>query len=341
MKTLKKLWALPVFALAIGILAGVESCKNEADNPGGSATPGNNSVTIDVYSFTDFHGVMENSEDTEIADTRKNPGAARFIAVLREMMSKSENSLLLSSGDNYHNWDYDNAGNKNLSNIFKGAPVSDMMRNIGLKYSVIGNHEWDWGEHFAYFSGEGGITYLAANVFLKGTETRPGFCKPYVIETIAGKKIGVVGLTIVNMERFTADFVPPNAGYSDGYDFKDAGPWLKEMVADLKTNQGCDAVIALTHLDPETVNKLVGDNDKGFDAIILGHTHTTSDRLSFGVPTIQPAHYGRGIAKLSFVFDKKGLAEVKRENVTVLDVPGDEVDEKIAAMVAEYRKAKK
>jgi len=319
---MKKFFVLSVFVLAIGILAGVESCNHEPD--GGESK----SVTIDVYSFTDFHGVMDNSEAPE------NPGAARFVAVLKEMMSQSKNSLLLSSGDNYHNWEYDHDGDKNLSNIFKGAPVSDMMKNIGLRYSVIGNHEWDWGEQFAHFSEEGGITYLAANVFLKGTETRPGFCRPYVIETIAGKKIGIVGLTIVNMQQYTADFIPPNADYIDGYEFRDPGPWLNDMVTDLKTNQGCDAVIALTHLDFQTRALLA---DKGFDAIILGHTHMTTNGLTGTVPTIQPAHYGRGISRLSFEFDENGLAEVKRENIRVLDVPGDKVDDEIAAMVESYR----
>jgi 2',3'-cyclic-nucleotide 2'-phosphodiesterase (5'-nucleotidase family) len=322
---MKEHLVLFVCILAIGSLAIVESCNNEPD----IAPDGGERVTIDIYSFTDFHGVMDNLEDAE-----NNPGAARFTAVLKGMMSRSENSLLLSSGDNYHNWEYENKG-INLSNKFKGAPVSDMMKTIGLKYSVIGNHEWDWGNKFDEFSEAGGITYLAANIFLKDTGDRPGFCQPYVIETIADRKIGIVGLTIVNMENYTDTF--DSEDFIDDYEFRDAGPWLKDMVADLKTNKGCDVVIALTHLDEQTVGNLVGSNDMGFDAIILGHTHRTLSRLSYGVPTIQPAHYGRGVARLSFVFNDNGLVSVDRENVKVLDIPGDEVDEEIAAMVAGYR----
>jgi len=370
MKMLKNFVVLSVFVLIIGALAGVESCKHDIDSPSGDTpndtsgdtapddttlgdttpgattpgvvTPGNSvskSVTIDVFSFTDFHGVMENSDDPA-----NNPGAARFVKVLKDMISQSEHPMLLSSGDNYHYWDNFSGGATNLSNLFKGAPVSNMMQNIGLKYSVIGNHEWDWGEHFEYFSVEGGITYLAANLYIKGTNTRPSFCKPYIIEEIAGKKIGVVGITVPDMKGKynTEDFVPPlgdplYVDYVADYEFKEIGSWLADMVTDLKTNKGCDAVVALTHLNLPDVAKI---NDKGFDAIILGHTHTSANRATDAIPpTLQPLHYGRGIAKFSFVFGEDGkLSEVKRELVKVMDVLGNDVDKDIAAMIAEYNK---
>jgi len=333
MKTIKKIFVLPLFVLAIGFLVIVESCNNEPDINKPDITTDGERVTIDIYSFTDFHGVMDNSEDP------MNPGAARFIAVVKKLMSQSENSLLLSSGDNYHNWEYDAEGVANLSNIFRGKPVSDMMKMIGLKYSVIGNHEWDWGERFAEYSEEGGITYLAANIFLEDSGKRPDFCQPYAIETIAGKKIGIVGLTITNMKLYTDTF--ESEDFIDGYDFIEMGSWLKDMVSDLKNNQDCDAVIALTHLDEQTLGDLVGKNDMGFDAIILGHTHRITNRLSYGVPTVQASHYGRGLTKLSFVFDNKGLVSVAHDSFR--DFTGDTylpvgvVDEEIAAMVASYR----
>jgi 2',3'-cyclic-nucleotide 2'-phosphodiesterase (5'-nucleotidase family) len=337
MKTMKDLLVLSVLVLSIGFLAIVESCNNDnietTTNEPGITPDGGKSVTIDIYSFTDFHGVMDSSEDPI------NPGAARFIAVAKKLMSQSEHSMLLSSGDNYHNWEYDAKGDTNMSNIFRGNPVSDMMKMIGLKYSVIGNHEWDWGEKFAEYSEEGGITYLAANIFLKGTDNRPGFCQPYVIETIAGRKIGIVGLTITAMELYTDTF--DSEDFIDGYEFRGMGPWLKDMVTDLKSNQGCDAVIALTHLDEQTLADLVGNNDKGFDAIILGHTHRITNRKSYGVPTVQASHYGRGLAKLSFIFDDNGLVSVTHDSFrNFLDdtyLPANIVDEEIAAMVASYR----
>jgi 2',3'-cyclic-nucleotide 2'-phosphodiesterase (5'-nucleotidase family) len=141
------------------------------------------------------------------------------------------------------------------------------------------------------------------------------------------------------MKLYTDTF--ESEDFIDGYEFRDMGPWLKDMVSDLKINQGCDAVIALTHLDEQTLAALVGSNDKGFDAIILGHTHRITNRLSYGVPTVQASHYGRGLSKLSFVFDDNGLVSVTHDSFRdFLDdtyLPAKVVDEKIAAMVASYR----
>ena len=40
-----------------------------------------------------------------------------------------------------------------MSNLTYGKPVTDVFNSIGIKYSALGNHEFDWGdEHFSFMA---------------------------------------------------------------------------------------------------------------------------------------------------------------------------------------------
>jgi 2',3'-cyclic-nucleotide 2'-phosphodiesterase (5'-nucleotidase family) len=340
MKFLKKRSIPLAFLLAVGFFAVfmVPAC-----NTGGNSGPQNpwtpeeiakpfnpiepetpwvaGPVTVDIYSFNDFHGTIDNSASAS------DPGAARFTAITKHLMSQgSEHSMLLAAGDNYQG--------SALSNYFEGEPVSKMMNELGVKYSAVGNHEWDWGsDMFAKFAEDGGITFLAADIFLNGTENRPDFCHPYVIANRAGRKIGIVGLTVTETPSLVS------ASAVAGYEFRAPGTWLKNMVADLRTVQNCDAVIALTHKSSASTLTANG-NEIGFDAIITAHSHQIVNTASNGVPVVQAGNNGRALAKLSLAFDDNGLVNVTPaiyQGFTGSSVlPTGTVDATVAAMVAGY-----
>ncbi|MDR2941081.1 MAG: 5'-nucleotidase C-terminal domain-containing protein [Treponema sp.] len=285
-------------------------------------------VTIDIYSFNDFHGSVDSSASAS------NPGAARFTAIVKHLISQSEHVMLLAAGDNYQG--------SALSNYFHGEPVSKMMKELGVKYSVIGNHEWDWGTgKFAQFAQDGNITFLTANIFLKGTDNRPDFCHPYVIANRAGRRIGIIGLTTT----LTPDLV--SASLIEKYDFRGPGDWLKNMVNDLRTAQKCDAVIAFTHMGSSGSGTNVNGEaaglanpDMGFDAIISAHTHNTVSGTVNGIPVIQASYNGRAVGKLSFNFDGHNLLSVTPNIISNFTgssiLPTGTIDAGIADMIAGY-----
>ena len=52
----------------------------------------------------------------------------------------------------------------------KGAPVSDMLRELGVTFSAVGNRDFDWGQgYFDEWQRDGKFSYLAANIFDKNT----------------------------------------------------------------------------------------------------------------------------------------------------------------------------
>jgi len=254
-------------------------------------------VTIDIFSFNDFHGTMDNTASSS------NPGAARFSAIVKKLMSGSAYSMLLAAGDNYQG--------SAMSNYFYGEPVSKMMKELDVKYSVVGNHEWDWGdEYFTKFEEDGNIFFITANIFKAGTNERPDFCHPYVIANRAGRRIGIVGLTTTETPSLVS------ASNVAGYEFRQPGQWLKDMVTSLRTEQKCDAVIALTHMGASGSSTVSGEaaglatNNMGFDAIISGHSHTNVNGKANNISIIQAECNGRRLGKLSLNFTGHTLTSV-------------------------------
>jgi len=308
----------------------VNGPETEPFNPVEPETPWvAGAVTIDIFSFNDFHGSVDSSASAS------NPGAARFTAIAKHLMSQSPHSMLLAAGDNYQG--------SPLSNYFYGEPVSKMMKELGVKYSVIGNHEWDWGvDKFAKLAQDGDITFVTANIFLKGTDNRPDFCQPYVIANRAGRKIGIIGLTTT----LTPELV--SGSLSESYDFRGPGEWLKKMVSELRTVQKCDAVIALTHMGSGGSGTgvsgeaagLVKPDNMGFDAIITSHTHQSVSGTVEGVPVIQANYNGRAVGRLSLKFNDHKLDSVTPNVVSGFTggsvLPAGTVDAGIAAMIAQY-----
>ncbi|MDR0455315.1 MAG: 5'-nucleotidase C-terminal domain-containing protein [Treponema sp.] len=338
----KKLAVTLAFLLTIGILAmfmapACDTGTNPAPKPGpGTVVPTfppfnpeepetawvDGDVTIDIYSFNDFHGTVDNSASAS------NPGAAKFATGVKQSMSGSEHSMLLAAGDNYQG--------SALSNYFEGEPVSKMMKELEVKYSAVGNHEWDWGaDKFIKFVTDGDVAFLAANIFLKGTDKQPDFCHPYVIANRAGRRIGIVGLTT------TATPGLVSASAVADYEFRAPGEWLKNLVTGLKTEKNCDAVIALTHMGASGSGSSVNGeaaglatSNMGFDAIISGHSHSTVSGAANGVPVIQANCNGRNLGKLSLKFNGGGLVSVTPSTISI-STSGAE-DPTIAAMIAGY-----
>jgi len=340
MRVLKKLAVPLAVFLALGFFAAVfTGCSNpangyrgESGESGGSGdppppfrpvhpdqprVPGN--VTVDIFNFNDFHGALDN----EVSNL--DPGAARFAAVTRHLMRDSEHSILLAGGDNYIG--------QPISDIFYGRPTSRVFRELGVSYSVVGNHEWDWGfdkfEDFVYY---GHLHFLAANIFYANTNTRPDIFHPYVVINRAGRRIGIIGFTLVNTPRVVV------ASAIEGFEFRDSGPWIGDMVTRLREYYGAEAVLALTH---ENNTGILSDlASRGFDAIFSAHSHTIMNELVNGVPVIRTSHNGRSLARVSLDFDDGGLVGVRtnvyQDFVDDTHLLVGTVDQAVAAIVREY-----
>jgi 2',3'-cyclic-nucleotide 2'-phosphodiesterase (5'-nucleotidase family) len=278
---------------------------------------------VNIYLFNDFHGQVE------VYDTSGNlqNSSARFAAVAKKLMADNPNSFIVAGGDNYQG--------SMLSGFFYGAPVSEMMKTLGVEYSALGNHDYDWGPAFIrnYFIPDSNVTFLSSNIFLKGTNERPDYVRPYAIKEIGGKKIGLVGYTLTGTPSIV------KAEYVSEVEFRAPGQWLRDIVTDLRENKGCDAVIAITH---DTTNL----SSYGFDGQTNGHTHSASVSNTGGYAQVQAGSNGNYIGRLRLVFDNEAgtLAvtasntaanAVRHNNSTIL--PVNVVDQDLKEIIDEYK----
>ena len=157
-----------------------------------------------------------------------------------------------------------------ISNQFLGKSVVEVYDAVGVTAAAVGNHEFDFGlpvlkERMA----QAHYPILAANIFLKGTETRPDWAKPTAIVMAGSTKVGIIGLSTVETPLTTN---PINVA---DLDFRPAGPIAARLADELRA-QGCTVVLITAHIGPKGDNEIqhVAEAVAGkVDAIVSGHHH--------------------------------------------------------------------
>ena len=157
-----------------------------------------------------------------------------------------------------------------ISNQFFGRSVVDVYNQIGITAAAVGNHEFDFGmpvlkDRMA----QAKFPILTANVFLKGTDTRPDWARPYLIVEAAGAKVGIIGLSTVETPLTT------NSANISDLEFRDAGPIAAKLADELRA-QGCTVVLITCHIGPlgdHEVQRLAAAVEGKVDGIVSGHHH--------------------------------------------------------------------
>lgn len=183
--------------------------------------------------------------------------------LVKEKKLAGENVLLLSAGDVLHG--------QPLATLSRGKSIIEIMNATGYDAMVPGNHDFNYGAaRLKTLEKQAEFPVLAAN--LKNNVGGSDAFTPYVIKTFGDVKVGIFGLATPETATKTN---PSNVRYID---FKFPPAIAREMVDTLK-NQGCDVIIALTHLgdDEETwaeERSTAVAKVQGIDLIVDGHSHT-------------------------------------------------------------------
>ncbi|HQP31065.1 MAG TPA: FAD-binding protein [Deltaproteobacteria bacterium] len=233
---------------------------------------------VHIMTINDFHGWVEESGSS--------PGMAKLAVFMNDYRRRHPDTVVVSAGDNYQG--------EALSTLSRGDLVNALFGLVGLQFSAVGNHEFDWGtEHFARWNASG-VQYLAANVVDRKTGQAPAWVTPYAIVQAGGKKIALIGLST----RETPGSTAPK--HIKGLRFEDAALSARRWIRHLKQGRdrlgAPDAVILLSHVpsfQDRATGLIFGDELsaltglKGVDAIITGHSHKRVTGRHRGVPVVQ------------------------------------------------------
>lgn len=195
-----------------------------------------------------------------------------------------------------------------MSNLLKGEPVTAMLKEMGLEFSAVGNHEFDWGyEYIPDWAKAGEFDFLASNIYEKETGEPVEWAKPYGVVEREGKKVGFIGLATPETAYKTK---PDNVAHLE---FKDPVEATKTWVDYLENEENVDAVVVLSHLGSEQnreTGEITGEivevaEVPGVDAIISAHSHQKVEGKVNGVPVIQAYKNGRNLGYVNLKFDYK------------------------------------
>lgn len=262
---MKKLQAYLASALAVLFLI---SCSGGSSNEQAEQQP----VNVKLIAINDFHGRLkvdpnDSGAKVTIVDqstglpTSLYAGGAAYLATLvKQLRATTEHSMVIAAGDVI-------GASQPIAGLTSEEAAIDVMSEIGLEVTSVGNHEFDKGKDELLRMQSGGckptasggvegintcitnsqsradgkfggakFKYLAANV----TDTKTG--QPILPSTFTKKfgaaTIGFVGLTLKD--------TPNSTSGAKGLSFVEEIPVINQKADELKRN-GADAVIVLIH----------------------------------------------------------------------------------------------
>lgn len=266
---------------------------------------------LNVFYINDTHGaILENGDEM---------GMSRIgNLILYEKVTQPDSTLFIGGGDLLQG--------SIASNYFYGASMIDILNTLEMDAFIIGNHEFDWGIDIvtSYRDVQNPLMVadfplLGANIFHKGTTTRPDHIDAYTIVDKGQMKVGIIGLIGYGLETSIA-----TSRVSD-YEFGNPLVWAEYYTEHLRTVENVDMVLVVIHDDGQqklNFNQQLSTwtGDLKVDAVFNGHSHQTYaqtySRLGVDMPYIQSAANGRRVGKVSFGVD--ALGNVTSASVTNL-----------------------
>ncbi|SIS56357.1 5'-nucleotidase [Corynebacterium appendicis CIP 107643] len=284
-----------------------------------TATANENTAKISISNITDFHGRFEYKEDSKKPE-KSIPGAERLkCAIDKEAEPFGDAHILTSSGDNIGAGPF-------AAMLLDDAPTIDVLNEMGLKVSAVGNHEFDKGakDLTDRVIPDADFPYLAANAeSVEGT-------KPYHVEDVDGVKVAFVGTVTADMPNL----VSPDG--IEGITWNDPVATTNTLAKQIKDSKEADVVVALVH-----AGNISPDKFENVDVAFLGHTHVYVAPDKSTTPVVaQAGSYSQGFANVDLSIDRD-TKEITVDEAKVVDnatvLACDKANPEIAAIVDEAK----
>ncbi len=188
--------------------------------------------------------------------------------------------------------------------IYKGDVEIELFNALKYDAVCLGNHEFDRGQQeLAHRIGNAKFDVLCANYDFTGSPL-DGLVKPYTIVKKAGKKIGIIGL-MLDIKNMSLGTNRKNESFNNPVNT------LNSLALELKNEQKCNIVIALSHCGLYTgregnpSDETIAAESENVDIIVGGHSHTyledmliVKNRVGKEVIIVQDGANGEYIGRL-------------------------------------------
>jgi 5'-nucleotidase len=242
-----------------------------------------------ILHANDTHSHFEPVRDEDYPGMGGIIERAAYLDSLRQAVG-AENVLLLHAGDFSQGTTYFSELQGNLEVQALNAMHYDVV--------TLGNHEFDNGlEDLGRRLSSLNMPVVVCNYDFSPFEAGK-YIKPYVILERAGLKIGVIGVLCDLKSMVAADIAERVPEFP-------MVETVQKYADQLKGDEGCDLVIALTHIGYEEhtpgdiTDPILCSRTRNIDLIVGGHSHTFLEEMVYhdnvdGIPTpvVQDGCYG-------------------------------------------------
>lgn len=245
---------------------------------------------LTIFITNDIHGKIDNFAK---------------VKYLVDQEKEITNVLLTNAGDIF-------SGNPIVDNYpEKGFPIIDLMNRVGYDISVIGNHEFDYGEtNLKNRMQQAEFKWICANVDAKSSVIpQPS---PFVNITIDEIKVTFLGL--VETDGKKNDIIPSTHPWRvKNLTFQNPGDIVSNY-SNVKSEENSDLYIALTHIGHTKSNSL-GDFELAnqfpyFDLIIGGHSNGKINTVINNIPVFQAGNDLNYIGKIELTIKDKKVQSI-------------------------------
>ncbi len=183
-------------------------------------------------------------------------GFAYLAAALREERAHCDACMYLDAGDLVQGTP--------VSTIFHGEPIYELANLLKPDAGTLGNHELDYGWNEALkFAAIAKFPVLTSNIL--NAVGQPVTGKPYVIETVGGIRVAVIGAVLGDLA--TALTTP-----------QEMGPWrvippvdaIRSVVAGI--GDRADLIVVVAHIHSEETDKILHSIPQ-VAVVVQGHEH--------------------------------------------------------------------
>lgn len=239
-------------------------------------------TTLTILHSNDTHGHLV---PIPTPDGEPLGGYARRTTFIKRERVRDPHLLLLDAGDLYQGSIYWHA--------FNGEIDINLMNALAYDAATLGNHDNDGGlmvlrDRIA----QANFPMLCANFSFPVGHILHQVWQPYLIKTVQGRRIAIVGLTVDTLQLYVDEF-------REQVQTRPVPEVARELVAHLKPQ--VDMLIVLSHLG-HLGDVALAEAVPGIDLIIGGHTHTplTEPHLINNIPIVRGIVGTQTMGRLQF-----------------------------------------
>jgi 5'-nucleotidase/UDP-sugar diphosphatase len=240
-------------------------------------------LTAEIRSLTilhtnDLHARMMPLEN-------RHGGFAYLATVIRRERAGCNDCILLNAGDV--------AQGTPVSTIFHGLPIFEVVNLLGYDVGTLGNHDFDYGwMQTRKFMQIAKYPIVSSNIV--GAEGQLFAAKPYVILTVNGLRVAVIGAMTDELKTLT---IP--ASMEQWHTIPSLAT-ARKYAAELKAQS--DLIILLGHITPKEELSFLAEATE-IPVLVTGHAHN-------GIP--QPLMQdGRMLVRVKGYAEELGRLELK------------------------------